>query len=76
MHKMKRISPRYTICQVLRDIYHASTDKDIRLKLRVAVSMAKSMDKKLRKYKPHYDIDLYDTNKNLGRGGKDDVRGP
>jgi hypothetical protein len=39
-----------TICQYLRDIYHMTDDEEIRFKLRVAMSMAKSMDKQLREY--------------------------
>jgi len=41
----------HSICQTLRDIYHLTEDDDIKLKCRVAMSMAKSMQKKLKWYK-------------------------
>ena len=37
-----------TICQVLRDIYHYTDDSYIRMKCRIAVTMAKKMAGKLR----------------------------
>ena len=41
----------HTICQTLRDMYHETDDKNIKLKIRLCVSMAKSMNKKLQYYK-------------------------
>lgn len=41
----------HSICQTLRDIYHMTDNEDIKLKCRIAVSMAKSMQKKLKWYK-------------------------
>lgn len=41
----------HSICQTLRDIYHMTDDEDIKIKCRVAVAMAKSMQKKLKWYK-------------------------
>ena len=40
-----------TICSVLRDIYWLTNNEEIKLKCRVATSMAKSMSRRLRKYK-------------------------
>jgi hypothetical protein len=41
----------HSICQTLRDIYHLTDDENIRLKCRIAMSMAKSMHKRLKHYK-------------------------
>jgi hypothetical protein len=49
--EMNWLSPNHTICQLLREIYHKSTDAESRFKCRVAVSMAKAMSHKLEKYK-------------------------
>jgi hypothetical protein len=43
-----------SICQKLRDIYHKVDDEEVRLELRICVSMAKSMNKKLQYYKHTY----------------------
>lgn len=40
-----------TICSVLRDIYWKTTDDEIKLNCRIATSMAKSMSRRLRRYK-------------------------
>ena len=58
MHK----SPQCTVCQILRDIYRLTEDKEIRLKCRIATSMAKSMDKKLAENNHEYAKDFYDAN--------------
>lgn len=50
----------YTICQVLRDIYHRTESKEIKLKLRVATAMAKAMAKKLSGYKEEWEKEFYD----------------
>ncbi len=50
-----RYDGHHSICQFLRDIYNMIGDngdsQEIKLKLRVCVSMAKSMNKKLQYYK-------------------------
>lgn len=46
-----RYDGHHSICQMLRDLYHMTADEDIRLKLRIAMAMAKSMNKKLQEYK-------------------------
>jgi len=50
-----RYENHHSICQFLRDIYNMIEDngdsQEIKLKLRVCVSMAKSMNKKLQEYK-------------------------
>lgn len=42
---------RNTICQTLRQIYHESDNEKVKYDTRVAMSMAKAMVKKLKKYK-------------------------
>ena len=41
----------HTICATLRNIYIKTTDDSIKLELRLAMSMAKAMQAKLKKYK-------------------------
>ena len=41
----------HSICQMLRDIHNLSTDETIKHKSRIAMSMAKSMHERLKKYK-------------------------
>lgn len=43
-----------TICQTIRDMYHLTDNPDIRLKCRLAMSMAKSMCIKLMEYRDIY----------------------
>lgn len=50
MEKLK-FSGNFTICQTLRDTYAITQQEDIRLRLRIIMAMAKSMDNKLREYK-------------------------
>jgi hypothetical protein len=57
------ISPEHTICEVLREIYWTTDDKNIRLKCRVATSMAKSMTEKLTEYKEEWEKGFWDENK-------------
>lgn len=53
--EIKMLKQRYTghntICQYLRDIYMTTDNEDIKLKCRIAMSMAKSMHERLKKYK-------------------------
>ena len=42
-----------TICQNLRDIYHAVSGDDLQYKIRVCMAMAKSMNTKLKQYKQY-----------------------
>jgi hypothetical protein len=60
--EMAWISPNYTICQVLREIYYATDDPGIRINCRVATSMAKSMTRKLSEYKKGWEADFWDPN--------------
>jgi hypothetical protein len=43
---------RFTICEVLREIYHTAEDKRIKLLSRIAMTMAKKMNNKLFEYSP------------------------
>jgi len=44
-----------TICQELREIYHMIDNEEAKLKVRVAMSMAKKIVDKLREYKNEKD---------------------
>jgi len=57
---MKKQFGENTICQTLRDIYNMTDDPDIQFRLRVAVSMAKAMTKKLREYKADWSKGFWD----------------
>lgn len=46
-----RYKDHFTICQTLRDMYHETTDENIRYKCRLCVAMAKKMNQKLQDYK-------------------------
>lgn len=57
---MEKTFPLYTVCEVLRQIYHEAEGNDsIRLKCRIAVTMAKAMDTKLREYNEKFVNDYY-----------------
>jgi len=61
---MDKNFPDYTICQVLREIYHATEDEDIQVYCRLGVTMGKVMDAKLRKYKEEWSSDFWDKTDN------------
>ncbi len=48
---MSKWQGHHSICQTIRDMYHETDDQNIRLKLRLCMAMAKSMNKKLQYYK-------------------------
>ena len=50
-------SRKGTICRCLRDIYAKVEDPEIRLQLRVAVTMAKKMNRRLEYYHSRYPED-------------------
>lgn len=52
--RMGMAFPRYTVCEVIRQIYKKSDDPEIKLKCRIAISMTKAMDEKLREYSALY----------------------
>lgn len=56
---MYRKNRQYTICELLRQTYWLTDDPKIRLNIRIAVNMAKSMVTKLREYKADWDKDGY-----------------
>jgi hypothetical protein len=53
-------SETYTFCEVLREIYKMTDDEEIRIKLRIAVSMVKELAYRLRRHEPKYLETLYD----------------
>ena len=50
-------NPQWSICQALREIWQRTDNPEIRIRTRIAVTMAKKMQRKLMKYDPiHKDI--------------------
>ena len=47
-------SRRWTVCQLLREMWREETDPAVRLKLRIACNMTKTMADSLRKYEPDW----------------------
>ena len=60
--EMYYVSPRNTICEVLRQIYWETRNPDIKLKARIAVTMAKKMQRKLKEYNQDWDKDFWGKN--------------
>lgn len=59
------ISPRFTICECIRIIYHEAVRVDnesIQLLCRIATAMGKSMESKLAAYKAEWDAEFWDGN--------------
>lgn len=54
MNDMRRAG-HHTICQTLREIYHATQDPAVQEKCRLAVAMAKAMTERLHYYKNKYE---------------------
>lgn len=50
-----RYEKHHTICQKLREIYQLTDNPLIKYKCRMAISMAKSMNDKLKKYRKQFD---------------------
>ena len=53
-----RYHGHYTICQYLRDIYHMTDNKEIKMKCRVGMAMTKAMNARLQWYRHKYDEHL------------------
>jgi hypothetical protein len=61
-------SPEYTICQVIRDIYFEADKlgyESIKLKARIATSMAKSMAAKLSEYHESWESGFFDDDEDV-----------
>jgi hypothetical protein len=52
--RMDKEYPWYTVCEVIRQIYHKVDDPEVKLKCRIAISMTKAMDAKLLEYNALY----------------------
>ena len=63
--EMTWISDKYTICQVLREIYWKTDDPEIKLNCRIAMTMAKRITRKLTEYKKGWDEGFFDKNPNF-----------
>lgn len=48
--QMVYISSKYTLCEVLREIYRKTGDKEIKLKCQIATAIGKSMAARITKY--------------------------
>ena len=59
--EMNYVSPHETICAILRDIYFVTQNADIKLKARIAMSMAKGMNRKLKTYKANWDDEFFQS---------------
>ena len=49
--RTQKFKDNYTLCQTLRDIYAITKRKRIKEKCRIAMTMAKAMDRRLHEYK-------------------------
>jgi hypothetical protein len=47
-------SRRWTVCQILREVYHCVEDPLLRLKLRIASNMTKEMAAKIIEHEPNW----------------------
>lgn len=47
-------SRRWTVCQILREVYHCTEDPLLRMKLRIASNMTKEMVTKITEYEPNW----------------------
>lgn len=47
---MRMENPRYTVCEVLREIWQETENATVKLKTRIAMTMAKKMNDKLMEY--------------------------
>lgn len=64
---MYYMSPYNTICEVIRTIYHEGVrlgSEEIQTQARLAMSMAKAMNSKLKEYNKGWNADFYDMNPN------------
>ncbi len=60
--KMNKKAKRNTICETLRSAYKDIDEESVeqaKLKIRVAITMAKAMDRKLKMYSPKYGKKMY-----------------
>ncbi|HAX95794.1 MAG TPA: hypothetical protein DCY35_04630 [Prolixibacteraceae bacterium] len=64
MHWMEMENPRFTICEVLREIYKESSEDHVKFKARIAMTMAKSMNTKLMEYNKDWNPGIWDGDTN------------
>lgn len=63
---MNRTGITYSVCEVLREIYFATDNPDIKLKCRIATSMAKAMAAKLSEYNSEWKGDFFEKLDDVG----------
>lgn len=51
---MNWISRRWTLCQILRELYHVTDDPELKLKIRIASTMAKAMATAISEHEPNW----------------------
>ena len=51
-----RYEGHHSVCQTIRDIYHMTTNDEIKLKCRLAMAMTKKMHERLKYYKDKEDV--------------------
>ena len=62
---MEVVSPRYSICEVIRGIYKSTDDPKIKTECRIATAMAKAMSKKISDLltdQQYWFVDFWDKN--------------
>lgn len=64
------VNKKRTICEVLREIWYLTEDKEIKCRLEEAMTMAKKMSNKLFQYKGDWDKQMWGENKDFA----DDVK--
>ena len=64
-------SRRWTVCQILREVYHCTEDPLLRKKLRIASTMTKAMAAKIVEYEPKWGSGRWPwREKKFGTGGE------
>lgn len=73
--RMVHVGGKYTACEVLRQAYSKTEDPEVRLLLRIATTMCKSLANRLYKYEgPRWGAKIYRTNP-LWRRMRKSIRG-
>ena len=59
--------PEWTICEVLRNIYRRTEDPETQILIRIAITMGKAMDSRLRFYRENWQDGFWDTTESQGK---------
>lgn len=63
--EFRKASHMRTICEVLREIYEATSLERVRALADEAIVMAKKMDEKLREYRTDWNVGIFEENENV-----------